>query len=138
MGMSGGVAIYQLLKSNTDITDIVGSGDDCRIYPLVNTQEYEIPYIVYSTVYTKANATKSGVSTLDEVTYQIDIVTLLPSQTTALAELVRETLDYATYNSNGVNVQQIYFTDQRDQWNSQTNTETAFMIQQDYTLMINR
>lgn len=136
--MNAGVIIYNILKNNADVTNIVGSGDNCRVFPLITNQSYDIPFITYQNITTLPNATKSGPSTLDEKFYQLNIVANTPESCTALAEAVRAALDYATYNNGDNTAQQIYFSDERDDWNNDAVNDGVCMIQQDYRLLIER
>jgi hypothetical protein len=128
--ISGGIAIYNILKDDTAVAAIVSD----RIYPLVDNQSYVIPYITYQQIYTLPHATKSGPSTQDDKVYQLNIVSNTPIACRTLSEAVRDALEYATYTD----VQKIFFEDERDDWNEEITNDGACMIQQDYRLIINR
>jgi hypothetical protein len=132
--MRAGEFIYTTLKNNATVNAIVGTGDNCRVFPLVDNQSFIVPFITYQTISTTANATKSGVSLMDIKTIQINIVGATPLLTTVLAEAVRTALDYTT----NVGIQQCYFDSERDDWQDTTTNDGACMIQQDYKLLINR
>jgi len=132
--MTAGQAIYSILKNNSGVNSIVGTGDNCRVFPLIDNQSYQIPFVTYENISTIASPTKSGVSTLDDKLYQINIVSNNPASTRILADAVRAALDYATTGD----LQQCYFSDERDDWNEQITNDGACMIQQDYRLLMNR
>jgi hypothetical protein len=132
--VTAGEFIFTTLSTNEDVSDILGSGDLCRVYPLLNNESYELPYVTYQNIYTSANATKSGVSTLDEKIYQINIVATTPFGCVELTEKIRAALDY----SSSENIQQCFFEDERDTWVNDNSEDGSCMIQQDYRFLINR
>lgn len=136
--MNAGTIIYNILKANSGVNSIVGTGDSCRVHPLINNQSYDIPFITFQNITTLPNATKSGPSTLDEKLYQLNIVANTPAACKTLAEAVRTALDYATYNVGANTAQQIYFSDERDDWSNEATNDGVCMIQQDYRLLIER
>ncbi len=136
--MSAGVVIYQALSNNSTVTAIVGSGTNCRIYPLIQNQNYDIPAIIYSEISTTPNATKSGVSTMDESLMQLDIIATTRANAQTLASAVRSVLDYLQGTVSGITVSQCMFVQQRDSWNEFAKTEGLAVIQVDYKLFIAR
>lgn len=136
--MSAGKVIYNLLSNTAGITAIVGSGNNCRIYPLVANQNYDIPCIVFSEISTTPNATKSGVSTMDESLYQLDIMASTRANAETLANLVRTALDYASGTYAGVTLGHSTFLQSRDTWNEFAKNTGVAMIQVDYKLFIQR
>ena len=136
--MSAGVALYNILSNNAGVTAIVGTSSNCRIYPLIQNQNYQIPAIVYSEISTIPNATKSGVSTMDESLMQLDIIANTKAEAVTLANAARTALDYNRGSFGGVVVGQITFEQQRDSWNEFTKTMGAAVIQVDYRLFIAR
>jgi hypothetical protein len=134
--MNGGVVIYQILKSTSAVTDIVGAGDDCRVFPVTDIQNGALPFITFQKVNADPSNTKTGPSTVDEVLYQINIVAETPFATNVLAVKVREALDYATGTYEGVTLQQSYFQGERDGWSENVANEGACILHQDYKLRI--
>ncbi len=127
---NGGQAIYNILINDATVSALIST----RCYPLINNATYTVPFVTYQNITTLPNATKSGASTLDYKDYQINIIGQTPYLCRQLAEAVRDALDYSTYTG----VQQIFFLDERDDWNEQVTVDGACMIQQDYRLLINR
>lgn len=132
--MNGGDVIYSILSNSAGVTGVVSE----RIYALIDNQSYTLPFITYSNVLTSPNATKSGPSTLDEKTYQINIVAATHKQCNALAELVRSALDYANGTYNGTVLQQCYMDDERTGWFDKITNDGGAMIMQDYVMLIER
>lgn len=136
--MSAGVVIFQILSNDTDVTDIVGSGNDCRVTPLAQYESYQTPFITYREVSTVPNATKSGVSTCDETLIQLDIVADTQAQAQDLADKVRTALDYAIGTYSGISLNQAMFSQQRTVFNEFAKNDGVAIIEHDYRLFINR
>ncbi len=136
--MSAAVVIYQILSAETDITDIVGSGNDCRVFPAVSNKNYDIPYITYQQIVNVPNPSKSGVSTLDEDVYQINIAAKTRAQCDTLAELVRIALDYATGTYSGSVLQLCVYQTQRDLWYENAQDDGLIVVSQDYKFFMVR
>lgn len=58
-------AIYDILKNTAAVTAIVGTGDDCRIYPVMIPQGIKKPAITYQRISDLPTKDKDGVSKLD-------------------------------------------------------------------------
>lgn len=136
--MNGGKAIYSILKNNAAVNAIVGTGDNCRVFPLIENQSYTMPFITYDAAFNEPNPTKSGPSTLDEKSYQINIVAATPDACEDLAEKVRLALDYSSGTYDDIVLQHCYYTDERNGWFEKAVNDGATMIIQDYTLLIVR
>jgi hypothetical protein len=133
-----GTVIYTILKNNSAVNSIVGTGDNCRVYPLIDNQSYTIPFITFMNVGTNPNPTKSGVSTYDERLYQLNIVANTPEQAKTLSDAVRAALDYATGTYSGVVLQICMFEDEKDLWSETVTNDGGCMVMQDYKLSIVR
>ena len=105
--MTEGKAIYSILSSDSDVNAIVGT----RIYPQVAAQGAAFPFLVYVLQDTSPSYTKSGVSTLDEVRYDIVAACETYAQASDLTNKVRTALDRYTGTVAGVVIDSIQFID---------------------------
>jgi len=105
--MTEGKAIYSILTSDSDINAIVGS----RVYPQIAAQGASFPFIVYLLDDLEPSDTKSGVSTLDEVRYEIVAAAETYAVLADLTEKIRTALDRYTGTVAGVVIDSIQFTD---------------------------
>lgn len=100
--MKIGLAIYNILSNDSDVSDIVGT----RIFPNVAAQTTDFPFIVYDVNGDTPTDTKDGASTLDVTSVMISCYCETYSQACDLASLIRTALDRlseSTYNT--VNLQ---------------------------------
>ena len=80
--MNEGKAIYSILTSDSDVNAIVGT----RVYPQIAAQEAAFPFVVYVLQNVDPSDTKSGVSTLDEVRYDIIVASEAYAEASDLTE----------------------------------------------------
>lgn len=104
--MKIGLAIYNLLANNGDVTDIVST----RIFPNVAREGTAFPFIVYHTTGVDPNDTKDGVSTVDGNSFETICYSETYSEAADLAQKVRVALDRKSGTLNTVEVQTIQFT----------------------------
>lgn len=105
--MTEGKAIYSILTSDSDVNAIVGN----RVYPQIAAQGASFPFIVYLLDDLEPSDTKSGVSTLDEVRYEIVAAAETYAVLADLTEKIRTALDRYTGTVAGVVIDSIQFTD---------------------------
>lgn len=106
--MIEGKAIYSILSTDTDVNALVSG----RIYPQIGKQGADIPFIVYVMEDVEPSDTKSGVSLLDEVSYDIVCVGKTYAEVADLTEKVRTALDRKTAGTYaGVELDSIQFVD---------------------------
>lgn len=105
--MNEGKAIYSILSSDSDVSAIVGT----RIYPQIAAQGASFPFLVYVLQGTTPSDTKSGVSTLDEVRYDIVVASETYAEASDLTNKVRTALDRYTGTVAGVVIDSIQFID---------------------------
>lgn len=105
--MTEGKAIYSILTSDSDVNAIVGT----RVYPQIAAQGASFPFIVYLLDDLEPSDTKSGVSTLDEVRYEIVAAAETYAVLADLTEKIRTALDRYTGTVAGVVIDSIQFTD---------------------------
>lgn len=92
--VSTGKVIYNLLSSNTGLTQYVGT----KIFPLVISENTELPAITYERTYSNLFNRDSFVSTS---TFDISVLSDSYSESISVAEKVHEILnDYSGNNSN--------------------------------------
>ena len=105
--MTEGKALYSILTSDSDVNAIVGT----RVYPQIAAQGASFPFIVYLLDDLEPSDTKSGVSTLDEVRYEIVAAAETYAVLADLTEKIRTALDRYTGTVAGVVIDSIQFTD---------------------------
>lgn len=105
--MNEGKAIYSILSSDSAVNAIVGT----RIYPQIAAQGASFPFVVYVMQGTTPSDTKSGVSTLDEVRYDIVAAAETYAEVSDLTNKIRTALDRYTGTVAGVVIDSIQFID---------------------------
>ena len=87
--MEIGKAIYNILSTTTNISNLVGT----RIFPNVAPQTTTFPFIIYDVNGVQPNDTKEGVSTLDTNDVMISCYSETYSQASDLAQTIRVAMD---------------------------------------------
>ena len=105
--MNAGKAVYGILSTNTDVTDIVGT----KIFPEVAEQESDLPLIVYQLQSVAPEDTHDGPSKLDEVRFEFLCYADTYNGAADLADKVRGALDRVSGTYNAVNVESVQFND---------------------------
>ena len=105
--MNEGKAIYSILTADSDVNAIVSG----RVYPQIAAQGAAFPFVVYVINDLTPSDTKSGVSTLDEVRYEVLAIAETYAEAADLNEKVRTALDRYTGTVSGVVVDSIQFTE---------------------------
>ena len=129
--MTEGKAIYSILTSDSDVSAIVGT----RIYPQIAAQGAAFPFVVYVLQDTSPSDTKSGVSTLDEVRYDIVVASETYAEASDLTEKIRTALDRYSGTVAGVVIDSIQFTDL--DVNNDPGTET-YLTSAEYIIRVKR
>jgi len=129
--MNEGKAIYSILVNDADVNAIVSG----RIFPQIAAQGAAFPFAVYVLQDTSPSDTKSGVSTLDEVRYDIVVAAETYAEATDLTEKIRLALDRYTGTVAGINVDSIQFIDL--DVDNDPDTET-FVSSSEYILRVRR
>ena len=122
--------IFGILNGNSAVTGVVGS----KIFPSQAPQTTSFPFIVFETISTMPNNTKSGPSEMDQ--YRIQVTTLAKenNQANDIADKVRSALDY--YKSG--DVQLISFQAQNSAFDNISGQDGIFLKYQDYFLTLSR
>ena len=129
--MTEGKAIYSILTSDSDVSAIVGT----RVYPQIAAQGAAFPFVVYVLQDTSPSATKSGVSTLDEVRYDIVVASETYAEASDLTNKIRTALDRYTGTVAGVVIDSIQFIDLDA--DNDPGTET-FVTSSEYIIRVKR
>ena len=106
-----GKAVYSILYADANVEANVST----RIFPSINykaTNTY--PYLVYHHTIDEPNDTKSGVSTLNTATIQVNTYDVNKMDSETLAEYVRIALDRKSGTYGTIVVQSVQYTDQSD------------------------
>ena len=105
--MNEGKAIYSILTNDSDVSALIGT----RVYPQVAAQGAAFPFVVYVLQDNTPSDTKSGVSTLDEIRYDIVAAAETYSDLSSITERIRLALDRYTGTVSGIVVDSIQFID---------------------------
>lgn len=105
--MNEGKAIYTILTEDAGVSAVVGT----RVYPQVAAQGAAFPFVVYVLQDNTPSDTKSGVSTLDEIRYDIVAAAETYSALSSLTERIRLALDRYTGDLGGIEIDSIQFTE---------------------------
>ena len=129
--MNEGRAIYTILTEDAGVSAVVGT----RVYPQVAAQGAAFPFVVYVLQDNSPSDTKSGVSTLDEVRYDIVAAAETYTELSSLTERIRLALDRYSGTVSGIVVDSIQFTEL--DVDNDPATET-FVSSSEYILRIKR
>ena len=105
--MNEGKAIYTILTEDAGVSAVVGN----KVYPQIAAQGAAFPFVVYVLQDNSPSDTKSGVSTLDEVRYDIVAAAETYATLSSLTERIRLALDRYKGTVSGVVVDSIQFID---------------------------
>lgn len=130
-----GKAVYAMLVDSLPVTEMVGSGDNARIFPVAIHQGEPKPAITYRISNSLPHDTKSGVSDTDR-----DEVEIIPysdkyHEVDELAEKIRQAVDGMRGEFGGVSVNESYYIDQEDDY--EPNARIFFRIMT-FQIWINR
>ena len=103
--MTEGKAIYSILTSDSDVNALVSG----RVYPQIAAQGAAFPFVVYLLTNVGPSDTKSGVSTLDEVRYDIVVAAETYAAAADLTEKVRTAIDRYSGTVAGVDIDSVQF-----------------------------
>ena len=129
--MNEGKAIYTILTEDAGVSAVVGT----RVYPQVAAQGAAFPFVVYVLQDNTPSDTKSGVSTLDEIRYDIVAAAETYTALSSLTERIRLALDRYSGTVSGIVVDSIQFTEL--DVDNDPATET-FVSSSEYILRIKR
>lgn len=129
--MTEGKAIYSILTSDADVNALVSG----RVYPQIAAQGASFPFVVYLLTNVGPSDTKSGVSTLDEVRYDIVVAAETYAVAADLTEKVRAALDRYSGTVAGVVIDSIQF--QTLDADNDPATET-FVTSSEYVIRVKR
>ncbi len=114
--MNIGDGIYAILKNAAGVTALIGSGDDCRAYPLMIPQTKSLPAVIYELTSTQPFPTKDGVSTADHSSYDLICVDDGYDGAVDLGAAVRDAMDGIRNATHGsIYFKHIVLMDIRDQ-----------------------
>ena len=129
--MNEGKAIYSILTSDSDVSAIAGT----RVYPQIAAQGAAFPFVVYLINDLTPSDTKSGVSTLDEVRYEVLAIAETYAEAADLNEKIRTALDRYTGTVAGIVVDSIQFTELETDYDDASET---YLANSEYILRIKR
>lgn len=129
--MNEGKAIYSILTGDSAVSALVGS----RVYPQIAAQGAAFPFVVYLANDLTPSDTKSGVSTLDEVRYEVLAIAETYAEAADLNEKIRTALDRYTGTVSGVVIDSIQFTELEVDFDD--NSET-YIVNSEYVIRVKR
>jgi hypothetical protein len=106
------IGVIEILKANTGVTDIIGAGDDCKVFPLEAVQGAQIPYIVVRMMGNNPHGTKTGISHLDETSVAVYCCESSYYKSKVLGEAVRAALDRQSIVGTVEEITDIFFEDE--------------------------
>ena len=121
--MKSGLAIYNLLSNDRDVTDLVST----RIFPNVAKNTTAFPFIVYDVDSESPTPTKDGVSILDVDTVTVSGYSKTYIQASDLARKIRTALDRKSGSYGGIEVQSIFFTGYDDLFEDEVSDEGIYV-----------
>lgn len=111
--LSTGTLLRTLLLQDADITAAVGD----KIFPIVATEEAELPYIAYRFGSLMCNSVGApAASAYDKPTFEITIYAEDYDSGTMLAETVRAALFDARISDSGISLNHFRVTNYSDGW----------------------
>lgn len=128
--MSVDSIIFGILSGNSAVTGVVGA----KIYPSQAPQLTAFPFVVFETISTMPNNTKSGASEMDKYRIQVTALSKDNKQANDIADKVRAALDY--YKSG--DVQLISFQAQNSAFDNISGQDGIYLKYQDYFLTLSR
>lgn len=129
--MNEGKVIHNILVNDADVNAIVSG----RVFPQIAAQGAAFPFAVYVLQDTSPSDTKSGVSTLDEVRYDIVVAAETYAEASDLTEKIRLALDRYTGTVLGIVIDSIQFIDL--DVDNDPDTET-YVSSSEYILRVRR
>jgi len=110
-------AIFQLFKDTTAITDILGAGNNCKVFPMIIPQKIKLPAVAVTQIGNDPADEKNGPATLDVLRYDIDIFFRYEDDATGktLSDAIRTALDRFSGTKAGFVIDSIQFIDQDDE-----------------------
>lgn len=105
-------ALFTIIKADTPVTDIIGTGNDARIYPNVAPQDVIAPYITTTRATTSPTDEKDVVSRLDVPQVDFDIWSDDHEESLDLAKKVRTALERKEGTFAGHKIDSIKFVNQ--------------------------
>ena len=103
-----GDVIYSLLSNDASVSALVST----RIYPSLAIENVVYPYIVYENTANEPTNNKDGKSTLDTLTYNIEIYTETLSESNTLGINVRNVLDRYSGTINTKAIQSVKYNNE--------------------------
>ena len=100
-----GDVIYSLLSNDATVSALVST----RIYPNIAIANVVYPYIVYENTGNSPQNDKDGKSTIDTLTYNIEIYTETLAESNDLGLKVRNVLDRYTGTVSGKVIQSVKY-----------------------------
>jgi hypothetical protein len=129
--MNEGKAIYSILTTDSAVSAIVSS----RVYPQIAAQGAAFPFVVYVINDITPSDTKSGVSTLDEVRYEILAISENYAEAADLNEKIRTALDRYTGTVAAVVIDSIQFTELETDYDTASET---YIANSEYIIRVKR
>jgi len=127
-----GVAIYDILKNDTDVAALVGT----KIYPMQTKESDSVPYITYQVISNVPSNTKQTASLIDRYRVQVSCFDTRHDKALLLAKRVRDVLDNHALESytNDTHTIKISSIDFDGEIELKLDNAEVFEIAQDYDI----
>lgn len=127
-------AIYQKLLSDPDVTAIVGSGKDARIFPMILQQNTPFPAVHFSRVSADRTYSMDGKTGLVAARFQFESYSnKTPEEVKTLSEAIRRALEGFCGNVGDVFINGI-FLESDTSLNNFTEQTDLFRYTQDFII----
>lgn len=130
--MKTGLAIYNILSNDADITALVGA----RIFPNVAKNSTQFPFVIYDVNSEKPEDTKDGVSSLDVDSVMISGYSKTYIEASDLALKIRTALDRASGSFGGVEIQSIQYNGFDDLFDDDSGNEGVYRKSLNFNIRI--
>lgn len=118
--LSIGKAIYTILSSNEELTEILG---DNKIFPLIVNTDTQFPFIVYKRIGVNVLETKDKFIAQESVTVQLIVVANKYNQGVDIADKVATILYKARGTYNNINIVDASIEDIDEEFNEDAFTQ---------------
>jgi len=126
-------AIYQKLLADPDVTAIVGSGNEARIFPMILPQNTPFPAVHFSRVSADRTYSMDGKTGLVASRFQFESYSRSPEEVKNLSEAIRRSLEVFKGNVGEVVINGI-FLESDTNLNNFTEQTDLFRYTQDFII----
>lgn len=134
--MSIGAGLFTYLKTVTAVTDLIGTGDNCRLFPEWTPEAEAYPYVTYTVIAADHVGDLSAASGIVRKLIQVDVWAATAVSREATGNALRGALDGVTNDTWGsVNVRTVALDEEVDELEEPADGDEGGVIfrrRQDY------